>query len=101
MDPSKTERKSTVGAVFGFILIGVAVIEAIALLVSFPQILENLVMVCIVIGGAITLIAIGIGLVALFLTLPMYAKKGVEYQTDISYNLDDVKDVDGKMEGKE
>ena len=100
MDPYRTEKKSTVGAAFGLVLIAVAVVGVIALLLAYPDLLSNLVMLCIVIFAALAVIAVGVFLVGVFLALPMYAKKGVEYQTDISYDLDDVKDVNGKMEEK-
>lgn len=100
MNPYKTERQSTVGAAFGFLLIGVAIVGAIALICIYPEILDSIVWICVVIGGAVLLVCAGIAIIAALLVLPMYAKKGVEYQTDISYSLDDVEDVNGKMEDR-
>ncbi len=100
MNPYRTERQSTVGAAFGFLLIGVAIVGVIVLLCMYPQILDSLALTFFVICCAILLVVIGIGIVSALLVLPMYAKKGVEYQTNISYSIDDVKDVSGKMEDK-
>lgn len=100
MTPYKTERQSTVGAAFGILIILAAIIGAIVAMVIFPQVLESVMWGIIIIVGAIVLVCVGIFLVAMFLIVPMYAKKGVEYQTGISYDIDDVEAVDGKMEGK-
>ncbi|MBE6517747.1 MAG: hypothetical protein E7Z67_06140 [Thermoplasmata archaeon] len=101
MNPSKTERQSTVGAAIGILLIVVAIVGAIVVLVMNPEILDSIVWALVIIGGAILVVALGITLVAMFLILPMYAKKGVVYQTDMSYGVDDVQGVDGKMNGKD
>lgn len=100
MTPSSTKRESTFGAAIGFLLLAVAVVGLIASIFLFPQVFENVLWAIIIVVGALILIGAGIALISFLLIIPMYAKKGVEYQTNVSYDLDDVKDVSGKMEGK-
>ena len=45
-------------------------------------------------------VAVLIAIFAGLISIPMYMKKGVEVQTDYSYDLDDVKEVEGSMENK-
>lgn len=101
MNPYSTTRKSTLGSAIGFLLIGIAIVGAVALMIAFPQIVDSIVWICVVIGAAILLVCLGIAILSGLLVLPMYVKKGEEYQINVSYDLDDVKDVSGKMEGKE
>lgn len=100
MTPSRIERKSTVGAALGFVLIGLAIAAVVVLMAMFPQVFESVVWIILVIVMALAVIVVGIALIMGLLALPMYAAKGVECQTDMSYDLDDVKDVKGSMEGK-
>ena len=98
MDPNKKAKESTKGSALGFLLVGVAIVAVIAAIILIPNLFENLVLALLIIVVAIALIAIGIALLAGILAIPMYAMKGAEYQTDMSYDIDDVKEVDGKME---
>lgn len=89
------------GAAFGFLLIIAAIVAFIAALFIFPSFLEGVVWTTIIIVAGIIILFAGIALVAMFLIIPMYVHKGVEYQTGISYDIDDVKPVKDEMEKKE
>ena len=75
------------------ILVAAIVIAAIAALFLIPGALESLVIVLAVIAIAIVAIAAVIFLCMVVLAVPMYVAKGEEYQTDISYSIDDVESV--------
>lgn len=98
MNPYRTERQSTVGSAIGIALVILAIVAGVAAIFVFPQILESIVWILIVIAAVIMVIGLGLALISGLMVLPMYAKKGVEYQTDMSYSIDDVNGVDGKME---
>ena len=98
MNPYRTERQSTVGSAIGIALVIIAIVAGVAAIFVFPQILESIVWILIVIAAVIMVIGLGLALISGLMVLPMYAKKGVEYQTDMSYSIDDVNGVDGKME---
>ena len=98
MNPYRTERQCTVGSAIGIALVILAIVAGVAAIFVFPQILESIVWILIVIAAVIMVIGLGLALISGLMVLPMYAKKGVEYQTDMSYSIDDVNGVDGKME---
>ena len=98
MDPSKIEKRSTKGSAVGLLLIIVAVIAVVAVFVAFPQLLESVLVAMLVVMGAILVIAVGVALFAGIIAIPMYAKKGEIYQTDMSYSVDDVEEVKGTVE---
>ena len=98
MNPYRTERQSTVGSAIGIALVILAIVAGVAAIFVLPQILESIVWILIVIAAVIMVIGLGLALISGLMVLPMYAKKGVEYQTDMSYSIDDVNGVDGKME---
>ena len=98
MDPYKTEKRSTTGSALGILLIVLAVIACVVVLVMYPNILENILVAALVVVGAILVIAVGVALFAGLLAVPMYAKKGEVYQTDMSYSVDDVQEVKGTDE---
>ena len=100
MDPNQVERKST--AVSGLILIlllALIIAAAVALFMN-PDLLENIAYVILMIFLVIAAIVVIILVFAGILAIPMYMKKGVEVQTNMSYSLDDVKEFDGSMENK-
>ena len=100
MDPGKTEKQSNVKSGIALILMLVAVIAVAVVIALNPDVLENIAMVILVIFLGIAVIAVLIAIFAGLIAIPMYMKKGVEVQTDYSYDLDDVKEVDGSMENK-
>lgn len=100
MDLGKTERQSTVKSGIVLVLLLVAVIAVAVVIALNPAVLESIAMVVIVVLLFIAVVAVLIAIFAGLITIPMYMKKGVEVQTDCSYDLDDVKDVEGSMENK-
>ena len=75
------------------VLVVAIIAAAIAALFLIPGALESLVIVIAVIAIAIVAIVAVIFLCMVVLAVPMYVAKGEEYQTDISYSLDDVESV--------
>ena len=100
MDPNQVERKSTVlSGIILLVLFALIIAAAVALAMN-PDLLENIAYVIIMIFLVIAAIAVIILVFAGVLAIPMYMKKGTEVQTNMSYSLDDVKEVDGSMENK-
>ena len=81
--------KSALMMLLVVVIIGVA----IAALFLIPGALESLVWVLVIIGIAIAAIVAVIFVFMVILAVPMYVAKGEEYQTDISYSIDDVQSV--------
>ena len=75
------------------VLVVAIIAAAIAALFLIPGALESLVIVIAVIAIAIVAIAAVIFLCMVVLAVPMYVAKGEEYQTEISYSIDDVESV--------
>ena len=89
----ETVRVGTGKSALMMVLIVAVIAAAIAALFLIPGVLESLVWILIIIGIAIAAIAAIIFVCMVVLAVPMYVAKGEEYQTDISYDLDDVKPV--------
>ena len=100
MDLGKTERQSTVKSGIALVLLLVAVIAVAVVIALNPAVLESIAMVVIVVLLFIAVVAVLIAIFAGLIAIPMYMKKGVEVQTDYTYDLDDVKEVEGSMENK-
>ena len=100
MDPNQVERKSTVVSGIILIFLFVLIIAAAVALAMNPELLENIAYVILMIFLVIAAIVVIVLVFAGILAIPMYMKKGVEVQTNMSYDLDDVKEVDGSMENK-
>ncbi len=100
MDPNKVETQSTVKSGIWLLVLLAVFIAAIVLVVLNPTVLESIAIVIGLILLAIVVIAVIIAIFAGLISIPMYMKRGVQVQTDYSYNLDDVKEVDGSMENK-
>ena len=66
---------------------------AIAALFLIPGAIESVIWVLVIIGIAIAAVVAVIFVFMVILAVPMYVAKGEEYQTDISYNIDDVQSV--------
>ena len=75
------------------VLVVAIIAAAIAALFLIPGALESLVIVIAVIAIAIVAIVAVIFLCMVVLAVPMYVAKGEEYQTDVSYSIDDVESV--------
>ena len=75
------------------VLVVAVIAAAIAALFLIPNAFENIMIVLAVIAIAIVIIAAVIFVFMVILAVPMYVAKGEEYQTNVSYSLDDVESV--------
>ena len=75
------------------VLLIAVIAAAIAAIFLIPGVLENVAFVLLVIAIAVAIIAAIIWVFMVLLAIPMYAMKGEQYQTGISYDLDDVESV--------
>jgi uncharacterized membrane protein len=66
---------------------------AIAALFLIPGAIDSVVWILVIIGIAIVAVVAVIFVFMVILAVPMYVAKGEEYQTDISYSVDDVESV--------
>ena len=89
----ETKRAGTGKSALMMVLVAAIIIAAIAALFLIPGALETTVIVIAIIAIAIVAIAAVVYICMVVLAVPMYVAKGEEYQTDISYNLDDVQSV--------
>ena len=87
------ERAGTGKSALMMVLVVAIVIAAIAALFLIPDAFENLMIVLAVIAIAIAAIVAVVFIFMVILAVPMYVAKGEEYQTDISYSIDDVESV--------
>ena len=81
--------KSALMMLLVVVIIGVA----IAALFLIPGALESVIWVLVIIGIAIAAVVAVIFVFMVILAVPMYVAKGEEYQTGISYSIDDVESV--------
>jgi uncharacterized membrane protein YcjF (UPF0283 family) len=77
-------------------LFAVAIVAVAIFLILNPYILKDFAYVIIAAAVLIVLAVIAIYIVIVILALPYYAAKGEAYQTDVSYDLDDVGSVKEK-----
>ena len=89
----ETKREGTGKSALMMVLVAAIVIAAIAALFLIPGALDSVMMVLIVIAIAIAAIVAVVFICMVVLAVPMYVAKGEEYQTDISYSIDDVESV--------
>lgn len=92
-DAGKVGRNSTTGSALILVLLVAIIIAIIAYVALNPEILESLLYIAIIVIVAIIVIAVIIYVVMAILAVPYYAMKGEEYQTDATYDLDDVESV--------
>lgn len=100
MNPNEVKKTNTVLSGALMLLILAALVGLVVVIVLNPVILESALFI--ILSIVVVVLAIGI-IIAVFtgvLAIPMYMKKGTEVQTNMSYSLDDVKEVDGEMEKK-
>ena len=97
----ETKKAKTTGSAIMLVLVPVVIIGAIALLFLIPGALESLAIILLIIGGAIAILVAAFVIITIVLAIPMYAYKGEEYQTDISYGLDGVESVKEKDSEKD
>ncbi|MBQ7701158.1 MAG: hypothetical protein IJT54_02010 [Candidatus Methanomethylophilaceae archaeon] len=100
MDPNAVRKesntKSTLYLLLGVVLIVAAIAAVAYAFATNPDLVQNTVTVIVVLLIAILVIGIAIAIIAFFVAIPYYAR-GREIQTDMAYDIDDVKEVDGKM----
>ena len=89
----ETKREGTGKSALMMVLVAAIVVAAIAALFLIPGALDSVMMVLIVIAIAIAAIVAVVFICMVVLAVPMYVAKGEEYQTDISYSIDDVESV--------
>ncbi len=95
-EASNMKKIGTGKSGLGLVLLAVGVIALIALVVwalTNPDILEAAVTLVIFIVAAIIVIALIIAGVMFIIAIPMYVKKGEQYQEGVDYSIDDVKPV--------
>ena len=95
-DAANTRKIGTGKSGLGLVLLAVGVIALIALIVwamTNPAILEATLTLIIFIVVAIIVIALIIAGVMFVIAIPMYVKKGEQYQEGVDYSIDDVKPV--------
>ncbi len=95
-DATNLKKAGTGKSGLGLVLLGVGVIGVIALLIWVlmnPDVLAATLTLILVIVGAIIVIALIIAGLMFILAIPMYVKKGEQYQEGVDYNIDDVKPV--------
>ena len=93
MNMVEVKREGTGKSALMMLLVVVIIAAAAAALFLIPGALESLVWVLVIIGIAIAAIVAIIFIFMVILAVPMYVAKGEEYQTDISYSIDDVESV--------
>ena len=87
------KRNSTFGSALILLLLVATIVAVIIWLALNPDILDDLLHIAII-AAVIVIAAIAIVyLVMIVLAIPYYAAKGEKYQTNASYDLDDVKSV--------
>ena len=100
MDPNAVRKESNGKSVLYLILAVALIIAAIAgvayVFTTYPDVLNNVLLVIAVIVIAVLVIGVAIAILAFIVAIPYYAR-GREIQTDMKYDIDDVKEVDGKM----
>lgn len=92
------ERKSTTWSGIGILVLVLALIAIVAFVAMNPSILESIVQIILIVIIAIIVIAVIVFLAMGLLAVPYYIKKGETHQTDVSYDIKDVKPVKEKLE---
>lgn len=89
----KIGRKSTIGSALAILVLVVLIIGIVAYLFVNPDVVGNILALALAILVIVVIAIIVFALVMALLAVPYYAAKGEEFQTDASYDLDDVKSV--------
>ena len=90
---AETKRESTGKSALMMVLVVAIVAAAIAALFLIPGVLESVIWILVIIGIAIVAVVAVVFVFMVILAVPMYVAKGEEYQTDISYSIDDIESV--------
>jgi len=89
----ETKREGTGKSALMMLLIVVIVAAAVAALFLIPGALDTVAWIIAIVLIAIVAVAVVVFVFMVILAVPMYVAKGEEYQTDISYSIDDVESV--------
>jgi len=95
-DATNMKTASTTKSGLGILLLVVAAVAVIGLIVwalTNPDILATTINVIIVIVIAIVVIILIVSGLMLIMAVPIYMKKGEQYQDGVDYSIDDVKPV--------
>ncbi len=95
-EASNMKKASTTKSGLGLLLLAVGIIALIGLIVwamTVPGVLEATMTLIVFIVIALIVIALVIVGLTFILAVPMYIKKGEEYQEGVDYSLSDVKPV--------
>ncbi len=95
-DAGKMGRNSTLGSALILVLLVAIVVAIVAYVALNPGILESLLYIVIIAAVVIVAVIVIIYVIMAILAVPYYAMKGEEYQTDATYDLDDVESVKEK-----
>ena len=90
---AETKRESTGKSALMMVLIVAIIAAAVAALFLIPGALDTVAWIIAIVLIAIVAVAVVIFVFMVILAVPMYVAKGEEYQTDISYSIDDVESV--------
>jgi len=95
-EASNMKKAGTGKSGLGLILIVIAVVALIGVVVwalTNPDILKATINIVLIIVVAIVIIALVVYGIMLIMAVPVYIKKGEQYQEGVDYNIDDVKSV--------
>ncbi|MDR0508585.1 MAG: hypothetical protein LBG63_01985 [Candidatus Methanoplasma sp.] len=92
----RTQKNSTLGSAIAILLLAAAIALICVYVALNPSIIEDLAHLALIVAAVIVAAAIIVYIAAAVLALPYYAAKGEGYQTDASYDLDDVEPVKEK-----
>ncbi len=91
------KKKDTKISGLALLLIGIGVLAAVliivALFIAVPELMQSVIWAILIIVGVIALIFLVIWILMVVLAIPFYMAKGETYQTDIDYDIKDVKPV--------
>ena len=95
-EASNLKRESTPKSGLGILLLVIAVVGIIGLIawaLTNPDILAATINVIIIIVVAIVILILIVTGIMLIMAVPIYIKKGEQYQEGVDYSIDDVKPV--------
>ena len=95
-EASNLKRESTTKSGLGILLLVIAVVGIIGLIawaLTNPDILAATINVIIIIVVAIVILILIVTGIMLIMAVPIYIKKGEQYQEGVDYSIDDVKPV--------
>jgi hypothetical protein len=95
-DAGSIKKNSTLGSALLLLLLGAAIAAIVIFLLLNPEIITSLIAIAVIAVIIIVIAIVMIYVIMAILALPYYAAKGESYQTNASYDLDDVEPVKEK-----